>query len=129
MYSHVTTPSPPSLTRPHPPLTCDHTLPSYVTTPSLCLLILQTKSIVFVGLFSNRMFLFAVGGSLVGQLLVVYFPPLQQVFQTEALTVWDLLFLLLLCSSVLIVDETRKLVQNVLNRHKRSQSNMSSTTV
>lgn len=73
------------------------------------------------------MFLYAVGGSLVGQLLVVYFPPLQRVFQTEALTGWDLLFLLLLCSSVLIVDETRKLVQNVLNRHKRSQSDMSIT--
>lgn len=31
------------------------------------------------------MFLIAVGGSLVGQLLVIYFPPLQAVFQTEAL--------------------------------------------
>ena len=31
------------------------------------------------------MFLIAVGGSLVGQLLVIYFPPLQSIFQTEAL--------------------------------------------
>jgi Ca2+-transporting ATPase len=31
------------------------------------------------------MFVVAVGGSIVGQLLVVYFPPLQAVFQTEAL--------------------------------------------
>ena len=31
------------------------------------------------------MFLAAVGGSLIGQLLVIYFPPLQRVFQTEAL--------------------------------------------
>ena len=27
----------------------------------------------------------AVGGSLIGQLAVIYFPPLQRVFQTEAL--------------------------------------------
>ena len=38
-----------------------------------------------IGLFSNKMFLGAVVGSLIGQLLVIYFPPLQSVFQTEAL--------------------------------------------
>jgi len=32
------------------------------------------------------MFLIAVSLSLVGQMLVIYFPPLQAVFQTEALT-------------------------------------------
>lgn len=65
------------------------------------------------------MFLYAVGGSLVGQLLVVYFPPLQAVFQTESLTAWDLLFLVSLGSSVLLVDEGRKLVQNYLTTHRR----------
>lgn len=48
----------------------------------------QTKSVFSIGLFSNRMFLVAVTLSVVGQLLVVYFPPLQHVFQTEALTYW-----------------------------------------
>ena len=38
-----------------------------------------------IGFFANRVFLMAVGGSLLGQLLVIYFPPLQAVFQTEAL--------------------------------------------
>jgi len=33
------------------------------------------------------MFLFAVTGSLIGQMLVIYFPPLQRVFQTEGLYV------------------------------------------
>ena len=33
------------------------------------------------------MFLFAVTGSLIGQMLVIYAPPLQQVFQTEGLYV------------------------------------------
>lgn len=32
------------------------------------------------------MFLVAVTLSVIGQMLVIYFPPLQRVFQTEALT-------------------------------------------
>jgi Ca2+-transporting ATPase len=44
------------------------------------------KSIFTIGLLSNRMFLLAVTLSVVGQMLVIYFPPLQMVFQTEALT-------------------------------------------
>lgn len=48
----------------------------------------QTKSVFQIGLFSNKMFLVAVTLSVIGQLLVVYFPPLQQIFQTEALTYW-----------------------------------------
>ena len=47
--------------------------------------IFQEKSVFEIGLFSNKMFLGAVVGSLIGQLLVIYFPPLQSVFQTEAL--------------------------------------------
>lgn len=46
----------------------------------------STKSIFSIGLFTNRMFLVAVSLSVLGQLLVVYAPPLQRVFQTEALT-------------------------------------------
>ena len=54
------------------------------------------------------MFLYAIGGSLFGQLLVIYFPPLQAVFQTEALGAWDLLFLVAISSTVLVMDEGRK---------------------
>lgn len=46
----------------------------------------QSKSIFSIGFFANKMFLLAVSLSLIGQLLVIYFPPLQMVFQTEALT-------------------------------------------
>ena len=49
--------------------------------------LLQSKSIFKVGFFTNRVFLLAVVGSLVGQMLVIYFPPLQAIFQTEALYV------------------------------------------
>lgn len=64
------------------------------------------------------MFLYAVGGSLIGQLLVIYFAPLQAVFQTEALTFWDILFLVCLSSSVFVVDEIRKLLSRLI-LHRR----------
>lgn len=68
----------------------------------------QTKSVWKIGLFSNKMFLLSVGGSLLGQFLVIYFPPLQAVFQTEALSALDIMFLIGLTSSVFIVSEMRK---------------------
>jgi P-type Ca2+ transporter type 2C len=70
----------------------------------------ESKSIVRgeVGLLSNTMFNWAVSLSLVGQLLVIYFPWLQEVFQTEALGLLDLLCLVILTSTVFWVDEGRK---------------------
>lgn len=56
----------------------------------------------------NRMFNYAVLGSLCGQAAVIYFPPLQRVFLTEGLGVRDIAGLLILCSSVFWVDEGRK---------------------
>ena len=82
----------------------------------------QSKSLFSIGLFTNRMFLYAVGGSLIGQLLVIYFPPLQAVFQTESLTGSDLLFLATLASSVLVLDEFRKLFVRVFIK-RRSRDN------
>ncbi|KAH9908919.1 calcium-transporting ATPase type 2C member 1 [Xylariomycetidae sp. FL2044] len=61
-----------------------------------------------VGLFSNKLFNWAVSLSLAGQLLVIYFPWLQEVFQTEALGLVDLVRLVLLASAVFWVDEARK---------------------
>jgi len=57
---------------------------------------------------SNPAFLWAVGGSILGQLLVIYFPPLQEVFQTEALSIHDIIYILILSSSVLWLDTLRK---------------------
>ncbi|KAK7114169.1 hypothetical protein V1264_000275 [Littorina saxatilis] len=68
----------------------------------------QSKSIFQVGFFTNRVFLIAVGGSLIGQLLVIYFAPLQAIFQTEALYASDLVFLVCLTSTVFIFSEIRK---------------------
>lgn len=57
---------------------------------------------------SNTMFNYAVLGSLLGQAMVIYFPPLQRVFQTEALSLFDLIKLVIMASTVLWVDEARK---------------------
>ncbi|NXH10940.1 AT2C2 ATPase, partial [Bucco capensis] len=71
----------------------------------------QTKLIFEIGFFRNRMFLYSVLGSFLGQLAVIYVPPLQKIFQTEHLGVLDLLFLTGLASSVFIVSELVKLCE------------------
>uniref|UniRef100_A0A669EQL1 Calcium-transporting ATPase n=1 Tax=Oreochromis niloticus TaxID=8128 RepID=A0A669EQL1_ORENI len=71
----------------------------------------QTRMVHEMGLCSNRAFCFAVLASIMGQLLVIYFPPLQSVFQTESLSVFDLVFLVSLTSSVCAVSEVIKKVE------------------
>nr|XP_021396721.1 calcium-transporting ATPase type 2C member 2 [Lonchura striata domestica] len=71
----------------------------------------QTKLIFEIGFFRNRMFLYSVLGSFLGQLAVIYIPPLQKIFQTENLGVLDLLFLTSLASSVFVVSELLKLCE------------------
>lgn len=43
--------------------------------------------IIELGFLQNRMFLYSVLASVLGQLAVIYVPPLQRVFQTENLGV------------------------------------------
>ncbi|CAK4728271.1 unnamed protein product [Aphanomyces euteiches] len=69
----------------------------------------ESKSIFTIGIFSNSAFCKAVGASLVGQLLVIYVPFLQDTFQTEALSLGDLVYMTAIASTVFIVDEVRKL--------------------
>lgn len=57
---------------------------------------------------SNPTFLLAIGGSIIGQLAVIYLKPLQEIFQTESLSMRDIIFILVLSSSVLILDTMRK---------------------
>ncbi|KAK9455638.1 hypothetical protein V1511DRAFT_510500 [Dipodascopsis uninucleata] len=68
----------------------------------------ESKSVFEIGIWSNKIFNMAVGGSLIGQLCVIYVPFFQHVFQTEALSLLDLLTLTAIGSSVLWVDELRK---------------------
>ncbi|XP_049672257.1 calcium-transporting ATPase type 2C member 1 isoform X3 [Accipiter gentilis] len=89
----------------------------------------QAKSVFEIGLCSNKMFCYAVLGSIMGQLLVIYFPPLQKVFQTESLSVLDLLFLLGLTSSVCIVTEIIKKFERSKEKiQKRGSSSLSTSS-
>jgi len=79
----------------------------------------QDKLITEIGFFSNRVFCIAVVLSIVGQLAVIYFPPLQYIFQTEALAFQDLLLLAGLSSSVFVISEAKKLLQRYYFKGKR----------
>lgn len=72
----------------------------------------EKKSIFKIGLLSNSMFNLAVFGSLVGQMFVIYVPFFQSIFQTEALGIYDLIWLLAITSSVFLFEETRKWCRN-----------------
>ncbi|EED93486.1 predicted protein, partial [Thalassiosira pseudonana CCMP1335] len=58
--------------------------------------------------FSNMSFLWAMAFSVAGQFAVIYLPPLQSVFQTEALSLGDLFLIVCLSSTVLLLDTVRK---------------------
>jgi len=58
--------------------------------------------------FSNPSFLWAMTFSVAGQFAVIYLPPLQSVFQTEALSFGDLFLIVCLSSTVLLLDTIRK---------------------
>ena len=80
----------------------------------------ESKSVLAgeIGLFSNNMFNYAVAGSLLGQLAVIYMPVLQRIFQTEALGILDLAHLIAVASCVFWADEGRKFY----HRWKRGRS-------
>jgi Ca2+-transporting ATPase len=84
----------------------------------------QTKFIFEIGLFSNRFFVAAVFFSIIGQMAVIYLPPLQYVFQTEALSASDLLYLTCLTSSVFLVNEVRKLVERIYLKYRNNQKSI-----
>ncbi|CAD5210533.1 unnamed protein product [Bursaphelenchus xylophilus] len=80
------------------------------------------KLIWEIGLLRNKMFCLAVSGSLFCQLLVIYFAPLQRVFQTEALTIGDLVFLTVITSTVFIFNESKKYYELKLQKKKPDYS-------
>ncbi|EMR10805.1 calcium-transporting P-type ATPase, PMR1-type [Pneumocystis murina B123] len=66
------------------------------------------KSIFNIGFFSNNIFNLAILGSFLGQISVIYLPFFQKVFYTEPLSFFELLFLIVVASTVFWIDEIRK---------------------
>jgi len=69
----------------------------------------EKESLFMQGIFSNKPLLWAVFGAFILQMAVIYVPFLQPIFKTEALTISELLFTLLLSSIVFIAVEFEKM--------------------
>ncbi|KAI7898819.1 PMR1-type calcium-transporting P-type ATPase [Cokeromyces recurvatus] len=72
----------------------------------------EKQSIFSLGFFTNRMFNIAVGGSIIAQMLVVYVPFFQAIFQTEPLSFYELSKIILITSTVFWVDEVKKMLRH-----------------
>lgn len=72
----------------------------------------EFKSMFSVGFTSNKFFVAAVVGSIVMQLAAVYVPLFQGLFETTGLPLSELLYSTVVASSVLAMDEARKLILN-----------------
>jgi Ca2+-transporting ATPase len=74
------------------------------------------RSLFQIGLFSNKALLGSVLLTFVLQMMVIYVPPLQTVFQTTALSLSDLLLCMGLSSIVFLAVEGKKLARKQMLR-------------
>ena len=72
---------------------------------------LESDSVFGKQFFTNRALLAAVGLTVMAQLVVIYWPPLQAIFDTAPLTAFELLVCVVLSATVLVVAETDKLLR------------------
>ncbi|MHB9027312.1 MAG: cation-translocating P-type ATPase [Candidatus Latescibacterota bacterium] len=70
----------------------------------------HTESLFSVGLFRNRWLIFGIGAAILLQLLVVYWSPAQNIFETTGITLRDWTLILPVAFSLVLVDEIRKLI-------------------
>lgn len=80
----------------------------------------DSKSLRRLGLFTNKPLVYSILISILCQLMVIYVPFLQRIFQTEALGLWDLIKICLISSSVWVFDELRKHYQQNQAMYKRN---------
>jgi Ca2+-transporting ATPase len=71
----------------------------------------ESRSIFQMGFTTNKMFNYALAFVLFGQLMVVYFPPLQSTFQTTSLSLGEWVYLILISSTIFWAEEIRKRYQ------------------
>ena len=68
----------------------------------------SAKHSVFQKFFANPWLLLAIGGSLLVHMAIVYYGPLQTVFQTVALSAFDMLILAWSALAIVLVEEIKK---------------------
>ena len=72
----------------------------------------ERQSVFSIGLLSNRTLIYAVGSTILLQLMVLYIPSLNGHFNTVPLSMADWFFILLLASTTLIFVETAKYIES-----------------
>ena len=66
--------------------------------------------------FTNTMLWLSIFGVILLQIMVIWWPPAQAIFHTSALTQMDWLIATAVASSVLVLEELRKVLRLILNR-------------
>ena len=82
----------------------------------------EKKSLFQVGLFTNIPLLFSVGGSVLGQLMLLYVPVMRGIFETEALSLNELVLVIMISSSVWVTEEIIKYFDRRSDQLKRVYS-------
>ncbi len=80
----------------------------------------ETKSVFQLGLFSNPWLLLAIGGVFVLQLVLLYVPFMQRIFDTVPLTCADWIRIFLLSSTLFVIEELRKWFMRWMSASKKS---------
>jgi len=82
----------------------------------------ETESLFRLGLFTNRPLVLTLVGTTALQLAVIFWPPLQQIFHTTALTGNELAICFLLPLGVLLVTEAEKTIRRKRSRQMNQTS-------
>lgn len=80
----------------------------------------ESKSLFSIGILTNSFFMLAIVASVLMQLAALYVPILQGLFETTPLTLNDLVYCVMVASSVFALDEMRKFVRSWVGRSRRS---------
>ena len=68
----------------------------------------DTKSIFQLGLFTNKWLVLATGVVFILQLMLLHVPFLQKIFATQPLNVYQWIFIAIISSSIIVLEEMRK---------------------
>lgn len=79
----------------------------------------ETRSLFKLGLLSNKSLLFAVLGTVLLQLAVIYIPFLNTIFHTQPLTLAELLIVTGVSGLVFLVVEIEKVIKRSVNKKKK----------
>ena len=71
----------------------------------------NSESLFKIGIFTNRLMVLAIAITFILQMVIIYFPPAQTVFNTEPLTLFNLTVCLLASAVVFVILELYKLVR------------------